>query len=337
MAVETDQWNGSRRAFLGALGGMALVAGCADGRVEDLAAGDPEGDPQFRGGDVFGVSVRKAKQEQAIVDDPERCSVSQDLAWLVLPGQQLRIWRSSDEYAVYTVDEIYNDLEATVRMCRDGRKRLGTSQTFDAIIDTQVVASEYSDEEAMEASECVERRVGDTDQTSLIVIAPHGGGMEAHTDTQAQTLAAARGVGSWVCKGWRSGGGAHERWHITSTAIDPASFPELAMIAGVGYDRAISFHGMSAAGVLVGGGAPIEQRQIIADQISLALEGTGLPVNVAQPGDSLSGTSPNNLVNWLTTNGNGGIQIEQSSIVRAEHRQAVVDAISAALDLLESL
>ena len=66
-----------------------------------------------------------------------------------------------------------------------------------------------------------------TDAGELVVLAPHGGDIEPHTDDQAELVAAATGCSSWRCKGWRPGGGAHERWHITSTDIDPGSFPLL--------------------------------------------------------------------------------------------------------------
>ena len=58
----------------------------------------------------------------------------------------------------------------------------------------------------------------------------HGGQIEPYTDRQAERVAERlldKGMSSWRCKGWKQGGGAHERWHITSTDIHPASFPKL--------------------------------------------------------------------------------------------------------------
>ncbi|MCX4247794.1 hypothetical protein [Paraliomyxa miuraensis] len=83
--------------------------------------------------------------------------------------------------------------------------------------------------------------------------------IELHTHKQAEritTTLAAKGVSSWICKGYRQGGGAYARWHITSTDLSPNSFPGLDAIATRGFAYAVSFHGMSSEGVLVGGGAP---------------------------------------------------------------------------------
>ena len=319
----------ARRSFLRMCGFGLMVPGCM-GTEEDAQMEAT----QLRSGMSLAVDVRKAKLGQPSLGDPERCSISQDLAWLVGAGEQLRIYRSVDEYAVYTVDQVCADSPSTVRMSLAGRQRLGASDPFSAILDTQVIASDCSDVDAMAMSEFVERRTGPHEEDSLIVLAPHGGWIELYTDTQADSLAEARGVGSWVCKGFRIGGGTHDRWHVTSTAIHPASFPELAQITGVGYSRAVAFHGMASPGVVVGGGAPFVDRQLIASFIANVLAGTGLPVTAAQPGDPLGGGSPDNLVNWLTASGNNGIQIEQSLTVRSNFAHAVVDAVAEALDVL---
>jgi hypothetical protein len=50
--------------------------------------------------------------------------------------------------------------------------------------------------------------------TRLIVIAPHGGDIERHTDQQAERVASrlkAKAASSWRCKGFKEGGGASDR------------------------------------------------------------------------------------------------------------------------------
>ena len=64
-------------------------------------------------------------------------------------------------------------------------------------------------------------------------LGPGQGQIEPCTDRQAERVAERlqdKGVSSWRCKGWKQGGGAHERWHITSTDIHPASFPKLGRV-----------------------------------------------------------------------------------------------------------
>lgn len=321
-----------RRSFLrmglGALAGAPLI-GC------DLASPSPSPGDEFRAGAQSEVAVAKAKLGQAILGCGDRCSLSADLAGFALPGEQIRIYRSPEEFALYTVDELREqDPPGTIRLSHTGRQRLGTAATFPAVLDTQVLAAGYSDEEAAELGEFVERRGGDFHNRGVIALAPHGGRIEQGTDLQAELLAELRGVGYWCCKGWRNPSGAFDRWHVPSADISPASFPRLAELAGVGYARAVAFHGQAAPGVLVGGSAPLAEREIIAEAVAEALAGTGQSVSLAEAGDELGGGAPSNLVNWLCADGSGGIQLEQGPSVRLNHAEAVVGAVAAALAVL---
>jgi hypothetical protein len=50
----------------------------------------------------------------------------------------------------------------------------------------------------------------------VVVLAPHGGAIERHTDTQAERVAAMIGsdrASAWRCRGFRTGAGAFDRWH----------------------------------------------------------------------------------------------------------------------------
>jgi phage replication-related protein YjqB (UPF0714/DUF867 family) len=82
--------------------------------------------------------------------------------------------------------------------------------------------------------------------TGLIVIAPHGGDIERHTDQLAERVASrlrAKAVSSWRCKGFKERGGASDRWHITSTDIHEASFPCLNSVIPRCFTYAVAFHG----------------------------------------------------------------------------------------------
>ena len=57
---------------------------------------------------------------------------------------------------------------------------------FEGKIDVQGTAEGLDDDKARENSEFIEHLTDDGQNTGLIVIAPHGGNIEQHTDEQAQ-------------------------------------------------------------------------------------------------------------------------------------------------------
>jgi phage replication-related protein YjqB (UPF0714/DUF867 family) len=273
------------------------------------------------------VNVTSALQNQSFKNDDQSCSVSKSLGG-ILVGDQVRIVRNPDEYAIYTVeDRVVGDNVEVVRMGTSGRERLGTSNSFEGMLIKPVVASNMTDEEAEAKDEFVERLVDDGSYTGLCVIAPHGGGIERGSDRQAEAVTQALGCSSWILKGWKSGGGTSDRWHVTSTKISPRSFPGLGLIAKRGFAYSVSFHGMAAAGVLIGGAGPNDLKQMLRDAILDELSDPDIDVVIAEEGDANSGMSEKNVVNWLTDEGIGGIQLEQSMKVRMEHWQEVVDAV----------
>lgn len=165
----------------------------------------------------------------------------------------------------------------------------------------------------------------------LVAIAPHGGNVEPHTDAQARRLGD-RGAAVWTCLGWWPGGSAFHRWHVTSSDINPSSFPALDDLLGVGsgkrgeFRAAVSFHGWRHDGVGIGGGASTEVRQRVTDAIERVLP-PDVPVRRIDEGDYV-GDDPENIVNWLTADGSSGVQIEQSTRVRWCHGSAVADAVA---------
>lgn len=273
------------------------------------------------------VQVEKTLANQSFKHDSRACSVPTSLLPVAL-GDQVRIIRNIHEYALYTVfSRRVADNPSTVRMGDTARLRLGTTNTFNATIVKPVVAVGLSDAQAEAASEFVERLVDDGQNSELVVIAPHGGIIETNTDRQAEAVTDALECSSWVCKGWKAGGGGYERWHITSTQLSPRSFPGLGLIANRGFTYAVAFHGMSASGILVGGAAPLALKILVRNAILDELSDPDIDVDIAEFGDANSGTSPKNVVNWLTSNGMGGIQLEQSMKVRVDHWHEVANAV----------
>jgi phage replication-related protein YjqB (UPF0714/DUF867 family) len=135
----------------------------------------------------------------------------------------------------------------------------------------------------------------------------------------------------WRCRGWKPGGGAKERWHITSTELDPGSFPLLGGIAGRGFRHAVAFHGSdgeNGVDVLIGGAAPRSLKRAVRTAVIAATPGADLVVRIAGPGDDLGGDDPRNLVNRLTAGGSGGVQLEQSPTARRSHWEAIAEAVA---------
>ena len=244
--------------------------------------------------------------------------------------------RSKDEVALYTVSETHQEAnDTTVRMALTARRRLHTEAEFDATIDTQVPNPTLSDAEAQEQSEFVERLEDDGCQQALVALAPHGGAIERHTDSQAECLASSLGAGrasAWWCKGFRTGGGALEAWHITASAISETSFPLLKTIASRGFVHAVAFHGFDEpgvdAGVLVGGAAPPALKREVVAAIKCWLGASGITVRVAGPADPFDGDNPNNIVNRLTAGGANGVQIEQSPEARDRFWKTIAEAVA---------
>jgi phage replication-related protein YjqB (UPF0714/DUF867 family) len=282
---------------------------------------------------AIAAEVNPALQSQSLIGDPWACSVSSQLADKITLGTQIRVCRDVDHCAVYTVTEFRkNDPIGTIRLSKVARERLGLTATgFDVTLRQALATQAMTDAQAKSASEFVERIDDSNNHQGLLVMAPHGGGIELNTDLQARRVAAklpGGDVSTWCCKGWKADGGAYERWHVTSAAINPKSFPGLASVCKRDFAYALAFHGMSGAGILIGGAGPADLKKLLQQELTAALGGAAGPVTIAKSGSALSGTSPNNVVNWVTAGGGGGIQLEQSYEVRSKHWQKVADAVA---------
>jgi phage replication-related protein YjqB (UPF0714/DUF867 family) len=315
-----------RRRFLGICAGLPTFA-CSD------TGGNPFGkSDRFRATSV--IEVRGLAKGQQLTK-AGYCSVATKFAERVAiaPGDQVRIYRNADECALYTVSELRDeDSTTTIRMTKIGRERLGTSGSFEGRLDTQVTADELTDADARRRNEFVERLIDDGAHSGLLVAAAHGGMIEFNTDRQAEHLSSLMpGVSSWICKGWGDPDGAYTRWHVKSVDLSPNSFAGLGAIAHRGFKHVVSLHGMSAAGVIIGGRAPVGLREDLRAAIVDAIADPSVPVVVAGVDGPPCGFKPANFVNWLTADGEGGIQIEQSTTVRNLYWAEVAEAISTIL------
>ena len=288
---------------------------------------------------TYEASVKKAltASQQDLIDHKEHCSV--DPVKLATVGRerghQVRIKRNDSEYGLYTVSQVRQERpDNIVRMGSAGRERLGTSDEFVGSLDSQVPHPTFDDAEAEANNEFVERLEDNGTHTGLVVIAPHGGDIEPHTDQQAERVAsrlAAKGVSLWRCKGFK-GEAAFARWHITSTDIHEASFPRLSSIISRGFTYAVAFHGFDDPeipfDILIGGAAPYSLKQEIATAMKGAITGSDITVHITSQDEKFGGDSLKNIVNRLTTNGANGIQIEQSTRARSIRWQDIADAVA---------
>jgi len=240
-------------------------------------------------------------------------------------GEQVVIGRDAARFALYTLTGPESErVERVVRMGRDGRGRIdgAEEEEIQGQLDVVAVDPAATEPEARAGEKLLEVLDDDGHQRRLIVLAPHGGDIEPRTDEQAEhvrDLLSDVGVSCWRCKGWKPGGGAVARWHITSTDISTRSFPRLGTVASRGFRSAVSFHGFTEEGrpdVLVGGAAPDALKRVMGAAIADAVAGTGLRVEIAEVGDPLGGSEDANIVNRLTSGGRNGIQIEQQPAAR---------------------
>jgi phage replication-related protein YjqB (UPF0714/DUF867 family) len=286
--------------------------------------------------DFFETEVHRALKEQVdLIAEAEHCSA--DPVRLALIGrdrdQQVRVIRDDGSKAIYTVSELRD--EQVVRMGEVGRDRIGMNGEFNATISAQVVAEGLSDERAEAAGEFVERLADDGAQAGLLVLAPHGGDIEPHTDEQASRVAlGVDGATVWLCKGFSQGPGTSVRFHITSDEIREECFPLLGSIASRGFRYAVSFHGFvqPEPTILVGGGGPAWLKLWVASAVRRSVDRSGITVRVGRKGEPFNGDSPGNIVNRLTVGGRGGIQLEQTKEARADdYRLAIADAVAGVL------
>lgn len=297
----------TRRTFLASAAAVGL-----SGAVP-IASAKPKSDA--------GTTVR-LKVNDAVAN-AATCYLPRDVAsaLAVGDGQQVRLLYEGDPVVFTAV--VHDDKFGAVST--GGRNRFGVDKNSLRVdTDARVVHPTMDRETAADTGEFIERHIAGS--TSAIAVAPHGGYIEYGTDHQARRFADRLGASAWYCSGWWPGGGAYRRWHITSTYIDPRSFPALGEIRNTGYDTAVSFHGWSESFIAIGGTAPVALREEIQDSIRGVVDGE-FDVRLATD-PARNGTDPENLVNWLTTSGQDGIQLEQPRTARQQYGSIIADAVA---------
>jgi len=293
------------------------------------------------------IDVLKAKTEQLAFLTSENCCIDPELrsGQSFVLGQQVKVTVKSDtdKYGLVTLHSDYQDGTDNddIRMRLSGRQRFDQSDSFDAYLDDAGVEQSKTKAQ-LEADNLLGEFLDELNSThtGVVCCAPHGGVIENYTDEQAERMHdrlvnyhGSKPSSCWRCCGWQDEIGAFDAWHITSTDISRDSFPKLDSIGDRGFEYAVSFHGWSNDGILIGGNAPADLKCTLRKAIEDACEGN-VEVAITTSGD-YSGTDPDNFVNWLTSGGSGGIQIEQSYYARQNYGQDIADAVAAVFaDLL---
>lgn len=240
-------------------------------------------------------------------------------------GMQLRLVTGGGDLALFTLGGIAEG-RASIRLGSGGRERLGVRIGDSLELEVRAVAGALGEEEARRRGELIEDSIIAAN-SRLIALAPHGGMIEEGTDFQAEWLAEKAGASLWVCKGWKQGGGAYQRWHIRSIDLHPRSFPKLSEHGARKYEYAVSFHGTQDPRLIIGGRAPRALKAQLARAISRATDGA-VPLSIADPGDPFVASDPRNLVNRLAHH---GVQLEQPLAARREHGLAIARAVHTVL------
>jgi len=327
---------------------------------------------------TLGTGTKPTKPNDSDDVQRERCFIDPDvLTHIGFNNQsivhdgivgQIRIWVGSKntwtkatQFALFTAIPDQSVGSGKALLYQKGMEKLGLggSSTSTTCVVTMIAPnSSVSPTTLHDRSEFGEESYLAKDKKAII-IAPHGGDIDMYTHHQANEAVTAlqalgKDVSKWVCQGYKNGGGAHDRWHITATDINPISFPLLNQIItnmGQGYKYAVAFHGNNEPGlegtVIIGGSAPFDMLKAVRDAIREMppiKTDTQTPVKVCVAkkngaggwelnGDDCdlpamtdhfnkySGDSCNNILNRLSPN--GGIQIEQALEVRQNHYGSV--------------
>ena len=281
-------------------------------------------------------------EQQELKNDAERCSADPGMLQSIgrAVDHQVRITQADNPgfFALYTVAEANPPADLSdpsranvVRTSLTGRQRLGTADEMKAVVQAAVVDAEppCSGVRFFEVAE------DDRTQAYLIAIAPHGGDIEKGTDDEAQRLRkelTSNGypATSWICKGFGDDlQGAFDRWHITSTDLNPECFPLLKGIATRNFCYGVAFHGFAKqadnADLYIGGGASDTLKRAIGKELVAAKLPLQIRIATKDDDPKFQGRKPENLINRLAAQ---GIHIEQSAAAR-EFGEKIANAIAA--------
>ena len=259
--------------------------------------------------------------------------------------QQVRIERPTatrTARALYTVIDVHDEEPDIVFVDKNpddrwNRLELSSADHFPGKVNAQVTAVGLTDAEAEASNEFIENLGDNGHNHGLIVIAPHGGNIKKYTDEQAEHVGQKSSfeyVSEWICKGFKKGGGAFNRWHITSTDISEESFPKSKTVMRRHFEYSVAFHGWGGDSICIGGSSTADYLKLkIKKAIEGAISDSDIVVTVVKDDHDnaygcpkgFNGNSPENIVNRLSTK---GLQIEQCERARKYYGIDIADAVA---------
>lgn len=340
----------TRRRVLAALGTgtMASLAGC-----QNVLFGDDEDNTPDS---LTNVKVATLPASYGSGDD--RLAIpSADLVetFDLKHKQQVRIARDGQSrageffsalYTIRTDESLTDSAEKTIWLSDAGMERINLSEGWLVSVRPRAPHTELSTRsEAKANSEYVEQAI-DANGNSLIACAPNGGDIETNTDKQALRVASELEESAWVCAGYNTGGGAHDRWHVEPELHHPESYPKLAnLLSYDGYDRELNhnydltfqrsviFTAGDERAIRIGGLVKDEVKTHVRDvlQDHLSDAGVNVPVRIDRDGE-YTATDTMHIANRITDDGHHGLQIAQPERVRSQNWIVVADAVIKAFD-----
>jgi len=300
----------------------------------------------------FEVDPVPGHREQLRANSDKLTSIGKDK-----PGEQVRIEFDAIDPdatlgAIFTVSTPFLTDPDDLRRVIIG-KRIGnlnncepSEKACEGKVKAEVLIEGLKEQEATKKGEIIEILSPIGQNHKLVVLAPHGGNIEPWTDVEAENVANQFGDNAtlWLCKGFssrntddQSNEDASERWHITSTQINPESFPKLKSIIAPtpNFEYSIAFHGWTEDSICVGGNPHNPDADLKCDirgAIMKALEEANpdIKVHVSPcPDGNFNGDSSDNIVNRLGTN---AIQIEQCKIARTKYHENIAKAVAGVID-----
>jgi phage replication-related protein YjqB (UPF0714/DUF867 family) len=245
--------------------------------------------------------------------------------------------------AAYRVVDITNSGDSDVELDTEGRQHISDEGCFEAELRNQVPDNTLTVTEARRRNEFTETLHIDDYSSDILVMAYHGGDIEANTDESAVWLhkkCKEYGVNAdiYTARGYRKQN--FSRWHVGSSSMHLRSFPKLREVVSRPYDLAVSFHlhdvpdNNESPKVLVGGRVDSSLRDRTAGRLDDALP-SKYDYITDHDQHSMMGVSHENVVNWVTRDGESGLQIELTPRISQIHRKTVGREV--ALAVLEHL
>ncbi len=162
----------------------------------------------------FEAEIKKTVSNQyTILKFEEHCSVDPQLLSSIgrARGEQVRVRLEGGEDYLFTVSEVRSELpQAILRLGKKARERIAAFEGQKAVVGSQVTHPDYSDKQAKDNGEFVER-LSNRPSDRLVTVAPHGGDIEKWTDREAEMVARLLKVTCWRCRGYKQSKGGTRR------------------------------------------------------------------------------------------------------------------------------